>query len=203
MKAVITADIINSTKSSSNSWIDVLKTALKNFGTEGKDWEIYRGDEFQMLLQNPEMAFLTAITIKSALKITSFDAKIAIGLGEVDYVGKHIKESNGSAFINSGRMLDELKNNRDQTLSIKSTDENFNENFNLIFQLLENTFEKWTESTATALLAYLQNENLNQNKIAEKLGISQSAFSQSLKRGNADAIIATDSYFRKKIATIL
>lgn len=203
MKAVLTADIINSTKSSSTAWIDVLKKALKNFGTEGKDWEIYRGDEFQMLLKDSKMAFLTAITIKAALKITSFDAKIAIGLGDVDYLGEHIKESNGSAFIHSGRMLDELKNNRDQTLSIKSTQENLDENFNLIFLLLENTFEKWTESTATALLTFLENQDLNQNQIAEKLGISQSAFSQSLKRGNADAIISTDQYFRKIIAGIL
>ena len=202
MKAVITADIINSTKSSSTSWIDVLKKALKNFGIEGKDWEIYRGDEFQMLLENSEMAFLTAITIKSALKISSFDAKIAIGLGEVDYLGNHIKESNGSAFINSGRMLDELKFNKDQTLSIKSKEDNFDENFNLIFLLLENTFEKWTESTATALLTYLENKDLNQNTIAERLKISQSAFSQALKRGNSEAILATDLYFRKKIAEI-
>ena len=202
MKAVITADIINSTRSSTNSWLDELKKALQNFGKEGKDWEIYRGDEFQMLLQDPEMAFLASITIKSALKITSFDAKIAIGLGNVDHHGKHIKESNGSAFINSGRTLGLVKNNKDQTLYIKSDDDDLDENFNLIFQLLENTFEKWTESSATALLAYLQNKDQNQQKIAQQLGISQSAFSQSLKRGNIDAVETTDQYFRKKIAKI-
>ena len=49
----------------------------------------------------------------------------------------------------------------------------------------------------------IDNANTRKIKGRSKLGISQSAFSQSLKRGNADAIISTDQYFRKIIAGIL
>ena len=83
MKAVITADIINSTKSTTNSWMVELKKTLNFFGKEGKDWEIYRGDEFQIVLNNPAISFYTALIIKASLKIKNFDAKIAIGLGEI------------------------------------------------------------------------------------------------------------------------
>ncbi|MFC6267514.1 hypothetical protein [Frigoriflavimonas asaccharolytica] len=202
MKAVITADIINSTKSSSNSWIVDLKKALKNFGKEGKDWEIFRGDEFQILLDKPELAFIISVMIKASLNSNGIDAKMAIGLGEISYHGKTIKESNGSAFINSGRTLDILKGEKYQKLALKSDISGFDEQFKLIFQLLETTFDNWTESSAKAILAYLQNQELNQIEIAKKLGISQSAFSQFLKKTNAEAIIATDQYYRKKIAEI-
>ena len=203
MKAVITADIINSTQKSTKSWMDELKKALNIFGEENKDWEIYRGDEFQMILEKPEQAFRAAMIIKASLNVKIADAKIAIGLGEISFEGKTIKESNGSAFVNSGRTLEILKNSKTETLSIKSENSDFDENFNLIFQLLETSFGKWTESTATAILSVLKNPEQNQQQIAENLGISQGAFSRSLKRGNIDAVQATDKYFRRKIAAFL
>lgn len=202
MKAVITADIINSTKIATKSWMDELKKALNIFGKENKDWEIYRGDEFQMILKKPNLAFSAAVIIKASLNIKNANAKISIGLGDIDFEGKSIKESNGSAFVNSGRNLEILKNSKTATLSIKSDNSDFDENFNLIFKLLELSFNKWTASTATAILAMLKNEELNQQEIADRLGISQGAFSRSLKRGNLDMIQKTEHYFRKKIAEI-
>ena len=202
MKAVITADIINSTKWSTDYWMPTLKSEIKKHGSEGKDWEIYRGDELQLLIEKAEDVFLTALKIKIQLKKKSLDARISIGLGEIDFLGKNIKESNGSAFTHSGRNLEELKNGKTQSLSIKSGNENLDENLNLIFLLLEPTFEKWTENSAKALYQYLNSPELNQQEISEKLGITQGALSRALKRANLEGILETDKFFRKKISEI-
>lgn len=199
MKAVITADIIQSSKMPAGVWMEALKSVLKKFGKQGKSWEIYRGDEIQLLLDHPEEAFLAAVTIKAEIRKSDFDARISIGLGEMDYSGTSIKESNGSAFVNSGRNLELLKSSKNQSLSIKSDDEDFDENFNLIFKLLENLFEKWKTSTATSVSSYLEHKNLSQTQIAEKMGITQGALSRALKRGGLDSILETDDYFRKKV----
>lgn len=198
MKAVLTADIIQSSKMSSDMWIDALKKVFDKFGKQGKEWEIYRGDELQLLLESVEEAFLVSIIIKTEIRKNDFDARISIGLGEMDFEGSNIKESNGTAFVNSGRNLEAMKNSKNQSLSLKSDNVDFDENFNLIFRLLENQFEKWKPGTVTSLSGYFENKNLSQTQIAEKLGITQGAFSRALKRAGLDTILEIDAYFRKK-----
>ena len=67
MKAVITGDIINSRKVASALWMGDLKDILKDYGNEPKDWEIYRGDSFQLII-NPVDALEIALLIKAAIK---------------------------------------------------------------------------------------------------------------------------------------
>lgn len=201
MRAVLTADIINSTNLQPEIWMEPLKKLLKTFGEERTAWEIYRGDEIQLLLQNASDSFYTAILLKTELKKVDSDVRISIGLGTVDFLGENIKEHNGSAFQYSGRNLDELKNSS-QTLGIKSDCAEFDENFNLIFKLLEGQFEKWKSSTATSLSQYFQHHEKKQTEIADQLGITQGAFSRALKRGGLENIQETDAYFRKKIGEI-
>ncbi len=63
MTAILTADIINSRKLSSKIWINDLKAFLNTFGQSPNDWEIYRGDEFQLEIKNPEDALLVAFQL--------------------------------------------------------------------------------------------------------------------------------------------
>ena len=67
MIVILTADIINSRKVVSKKWMDDLKTLFQPFGKSPNDWEIYRGDEFQMEIKNPEDAFLIALDRKSVV----------------------------------------------------------------------------------------------------------------------------------------
>lgn len=203
MKAVITADIINSTNTATNSWMDELKKTLTSFGKESKDWEIYRGDEFQVLLADPRQAFHAVMIIKASLHTKNLDARIAIGLGTVNYQGASMKESNGSAFINSGRTLEILKATKSQNICLKSDYPDLDENLNLLFLLLESSLERWTASNATAILAYLNNTTQTQQEIAQSLQVTQGAYSRALKRANAEAISRTEQYFTKKISEIL
>ena len=48
MIAVITGDIINSQKSDSELWLPKLKELLGSWSTTPENWEVYRGDEFQL-----------------------------------------------------------------------------------------------------------------------------------------------------------
>ena len=70
MIGIITGDIVNSRKLSSKIWIDGLKKLLNTFGKNPVEWEIYRGDEFQLEIKNPEEALIMALQIKSYFKIS-------------------------------------------------------------------------------------------------------------------------------------
>ena len=63
MIAIITGDIINSEKHPSFEWMEMLKKFFNEFGPSPMNWEIYRGDEFQLKV-NRENALLTAIKLK-------------------------------------------------------------------------------------------------------------------------------------------
>jgi hypothetical protein len=74
MISIITGDIINSRKLPSTIWIDGLKELLNTKGKNPSEWEIYRGDEFQIEIINPEEALITALQIKAYLKTLKLDA---------------------------------------------------------------------------------------------------------------------------------
>ena len=105
MIAVITGDIINSRVGAVPQWLHPLKETLNLYGTEPKDWELFRGDSFQLSLV-PGKALLAAIHIKAAVKQTKLhDVRMAIGLGEEKYGPAKITEANGSAYIRSGELF--------------------------------------------------------------------------------------------------
>ena len=68
MTSVITGDIIGSRQQKTKDWVEDLKRILSPFGENPSQWEIYRGDEFQIEIKNPEEALLSAILIKARLK---------------------------------------------------------------------------------------------------------------------------------------
>ena len=67
MIAIITGDIVNSRKLTSKIWIDGLKKLLNTFGKNPIEWEIYRGDEFQLEIKNPEEALIDMCPMKLML----------------------------------------------------------------------------------------------------------------------------------------
>jgi hypothetical protein len=67
MEAIITGDLINSRQVEPNEWMPALKKVLKKYGKEPKNWEIFRGDSFQ-LNTKPEDALMAALLIKAEIK---------------------------------------------------------------------------------------------------------------------------------------
>jgi GTP cyclohydrolase III len=196
MKAVITGDIINSRKVDSSVWLKTLRELLQGYGNEPENWEIYRGDSFQLITDGME-ALEIALIIKSAIrKHKPLDVRMAIGIGEIEYHSKKITESNGTAFINSGEQFQELKKH---TLAIKSPNKEFNNIFNIIFQLMMLFANNWTPSTSEIIKLALKDESLSQNQLANKLNKSQSTISAALKRGGYDETMNVINLYKSEL----
>ena len=198
MIVILTADIINSRKLPSKKWMDDLKAFLNTFGKSPNDWEIYRGDEFQMEIKNPEDALLVAIQIKAFFKSINLDIRISLGFGDKTYKTRKITESNGSAFIRSGETFETLKKLK-LNLAIHSGVETFDEELNLMLKLSLSFMDNWLQQSAELVLVTIQNPTLSQEEIGLKLGINQAAVSRRRKRANYELVKEFDLYFRKKI----
>ncbi|WP_234110476.1 MULTISPECIES: SatD family protein [Chryseobacterium] len=200
MKSVITGDIINSQSIQPEVWFNALKDVLGK--KNPKVWEIYRGDEFQILVPKAENALLKALQIKAKIKtIKGLDVRLSIGLGTQEFKTDQISQSSGTAFVNSGRNLERIKESK-INLAIQSQYGDFDRGFNLILKWLLLTADNWTVVSAEIALMILKNPKISQEEIAKMFGITQSSVSQRIKRANLDLILETDQYFRKKIAEL-
>lgn len=202
MKAVISADLINSTtyqKGILNKVLDRLKTEF-NIISEHQEavFDLYRGDSFQAVISDPASSFRIILQLKTAINsihseknknrnafgITA-DFRAAIGIGTINLERKSISESNGEAFQLSGRTLDDMKKGPHKLL-LMSPDENVNQEFATSFLLFDQLADRW--STASAEVIYYTLQNKKEKEIAEKLGISQSAVNQRKKASGWEAI---------------
>ncbi|XOV91359.1 MAG: SatD family protein [Bacteroidota bacterium] len=199
MLAVITGDIINSREEKAEHWVKTLKKTLNQYGSEPKNWEIFRGDSFQLSLA-PEKALLAALHIKSTIKQTkSLDVKIAIGIGEESYSPKKITEANGTAYVNSGECFDSLKK---QTLGIRTPNEQFDRSINIMLGLSLLIANHWSSTVSTVIRTAIEQPEKNQNNLAKLLKRSQSTISEALKRGGFDEIMQMNEFYLDNINSI-
>ncbi len=198
MTSVITGDIIGSRQQKSKDWVEGLKKILAPFGETPSQWEIYRGDEFQIEIKNPEDSLLAAILIKAHLKTIKLDARMSIGFGDKTYTAEKISESNGSAFINSGELFETLKKQK-LTLALRTADFDFDEKLNLMIRFALTFMDSWLVQSAEFVAVAIENPTLSQEEIGQKLGINQAAVSRRQKRAQFDLVMNLDRYFRKQI----
>jgi hypothetical protein len=200
MIVILTGDIINSRKVPSKKWMDDLKTIFQSIGKSPNDWEIYRGDEFQLEIKTLEDALAVAFQIKAFFKSINLDVRMSLGIGDKTYKARKITESNGSAFIRSGETFETLKKQK-LNLAINSGNAEFDEDLNLMLKLTLSFMDNWLQQSAEFVLIAIQNPTLSQEEIGVKLGINQAAVSRRQKRSNYDLLLQVDNYFRKKIKT--
>src|SRR5690606_32355369 len=137
MIAIITGDIINSDRYAASEWMEILKKYLGRQGETPGDWEIYRGDEFQ-IRTTPARALPMAIQIKALIKsIKNLDVRMGIGLGSETFVGSSVSQSNGKAYQRSGRIFETLKEHK-LNLAIVTGDDDKDDTFNLMLKLALN-----------------------------------------------------------------
>jgi len=198
MTSVITGDIIGSRQQQSQHWVEDLKKILAPFGKTPNQWEVYRGDEFQIEVSNPEDALLTAILVKAHLRAIKSDARMSIGFGDKTHNAERISESNGSAFINSGELFETLKKQK-VNLALRTGDLDFDEKLNLMLQLALTFMDSWLVQSAEFVAIAIENPTLSQEELGQKLGINQAAVSRRQKRDQFDLVMNLDRYFRKQI----
>lgn len=196
MKAVLTGDIVHSREVPVTEWLAVLKDVLVRYGKSPQEWEIYRGDSFQLCVV-PEKGLEAVLKLKAALKqFKALDVRIGLGIGEVSFQGNKVTESNGEAFRHSGHSFDALKK---KTLNMQTPWEEVNEKWELLFDLATLTMDAWTPVTATIIYQQLLQPEANQKALAEQLEKSQGNISEGLKRGGFDEIKKLLHYYQKEM----
>lgn len=194
MTSILTGDIINSRNIPSEEWLPLLKKIFNSVGKTPKTWEIFRGDSFQIEIENPENALFFAIKLKAILKqIKNLDVRIGIGIGEKNNNYNNITEGNGDAFILSGEAFDTIA--KKQNLAILTDDERFNEVMNSTLALGLLTMDNWTTNSAEFAVKYLNNRETTQKVLAKELNISESSASERRKRAGIDEILRVERIF--------
>ena len=194
--AVITGDIINSQASDiETDWFSELQKRLSVYGESPKDWQVYRGDSFQLVSYQPENALKVALSLKATFKqFKELNVRMAIGIGTMEQHRDEVLQSSGDAFVNSGRKFDSLKK---QTLAVQSPWQDFDKTINLLISLALLTIDNWSETSAEVVLARLEYPEATQNEIAEMLSIPQSRVSERLSRAGFEPIMDAEGYYRE------
>jgi|TARA_R110000737_G_scaffold350964_2_gene391688 hypothetical protein len=199
MIAVITGDVINSREGNATNWLSGLKEVLNQYGVDPSEWEIFRGDSFQLKVK-PSSALLASLHIKAALKLSARkDVRIAIGIGDEEYPAKKITESNGTAYIHSGDCFESLKK---QTIAVNTGNEKIDESVNLMLMLALLTADNWSPIVSEIIKTSIENPEEYQKVLAKKLNKSQSTVSEALKRGGYDEILKLNYYFQNQISSL-
>lgn len=192
--------------------VTTTQESVQQMGERSKNWELDRGDFFQIEIENPEEVLKKSFAIKALVKKTSpvdkrkkmstIDIRMAIGIGNKTYSGETIKESNGTAFINAGEKFDVLKK-ENTTIAIKTPWLNFDEEMNLYLKLIGIFMNKWTISSAQLAEIVLNNHHITQEEIGEILGIKQNSVSGRWNRANIGEILEVEEMFRKKLRHLM
>jgi hypothetical protein len=225
--AVITGDIVGSREIDSPNRQGLygdLKQYLSLLKKEKwvTNFEMFRGDSFQCVLERIENVLRASLLIKAFIKsyvpnegeqknlkqstgdrITTKgyfagkqDIRLSIGIGQVDFYNKNnLAQSDGEAFRLSGEGLDKIKKGA-YTMIVTTNKEAFNNEIEPSILLLDAVLQKWTNNQAESVLYKLK--NFKEEEIGKALKISQSAVNQRIRTSQWFAIEKLVTYFEKK-----
>lgn len=205
MKAVITGDIVDSTKLSieRKKLVYAELEGLVQFIQEEFQckFEIFRGDSIQGICHQPHQALRIALLIAARLKSIKFkssqrkslvDIRLSIGLGQIELISEKVSTSDGPAFRLSGQRLDMMKKEA-RMLSIKLGDEAYDHKWDMILHLAEQVLDQWSVASAEYISMALL--GLTDKEITSRLHISQPAVALRKKFASAEAIFKMIDYY--------
>lgn len=194
--AVLTGDIVKSREIAPRAQlIATLKEALETAGENHQgEYNVYRGDSFQMVIPTAAMAAQVAIIIRAKLKShspdksNSWDARISIGIGDITYRGENIIESDGPAFLLSGEGMTELNEKR-RRLIIKAPWDQADRSLSLVTRFADDIISNWSRYSAeTAFYSLVYNES--QSVLAKRLGKTQSTINDRISTAKLELVRA-------------
>lgn len=152
----------------------------------------FRGDSFQLKVTEPTKALQTALAIRAIIRANKFagnneqwDARLAIGIGTLDYETDSLSTSDGEAYRLSGRGLDLIGRAR---LHIETPWEEVNNELIVSTLFADDIVTRWTPSQSRIMFEKLVKNN-SQEDIGNILGVSRQMVSKTLKVAK-DALIS-------------
>lgn len=187
IKGVITGDIVNSTaiepqnKQKLIESIQTLATELQAISQ--LKLEIFRGDSFQLLVDEPSESLRIAILLRAGLQMntptpsgTKWDARVALGIGTISYEAENVVTSDGEAFHNSGWQFDDLGKSR---LGIRTPWLEVNNELDVSTPFADEIITSWSTSQAQTIYHAIAS-NKTQKEIAAQLATSPQNVSKLL-----------------------
>ena len=194
MHVIIIGDIVDSRHLEAGIWLPVLEEVLQKYsGT----FDIFRGDSFQVDI-SPAKCFEFVFYLKARIRsLGGLDVRMGIGVGEVDYIGKEIKSSNGEAFVLAGQAFDSLKK---ELVTIQSPWTAYDVPINIMLDLATELADKWTVNMAESIAAALAHPQASQQELATLLNRKyQSQVSTELNKGHYALISKVIDYSTQEL----
>ena len=187
LQAILTGDIVNSTKLSPAKEKKFMNILIDIFIKRGHKIDFFRGDSFQAYTKDPgdalRLALLSrvaAISLFKDEKVIVSDVRISIGIGKVKTPVRTLKTAKGEAFLLSGRKFDEMAKTL-QRLAITSPTPLANEGLQVIADYLNAIFSTMTGKQAEVILEVLKGET--QKAVAKKFKKTKSTIHQRITSG--------------------
>jgi RNA polymerase sigma factor (sigma-70 family) len=180
MKAVVTADVVNSTLVKAADFND-LSDKIKAIYEKDKI-EFYRGDSFQVLVNDAEKAFLQSILSRLlAMQYSNkqeIDIRMSISLGKLSSNSEKIGSNMDDLFVRSGRAFDKFQNST-RRLYVVSGNESIDFTFEIMAEYMDSLLENITPRQAEVL--YYMLKGMSQVEIARQLDKTTATINQHVK----------------------
>lgn len=200
LAAVITGDVVGSQKFEKAKYEQLLaqlnKVLNELAGRYDLRFDIFRGDEFQVVLQQPEYAFHVATLIRLNLLAEQVDVRQSIAVGEIDTLRNNVKSSTGDAFVRSGHQLEEMKS---ELLRFGSSHDELDFHLGTTIMILDAHLSSLTKTEALVLACYLSHPDESHQSLADRLGKGRVNTTKLL---NASGYNAVDTYLNYAKALI-
>lgn len=196
MIAVLTGDLVNSTKMANETYTDVINSLKESLQDAHIKYnaigEIYRGDEFQIQYPEPIYALKSTLLIKLALHLSKFSPKpiqctLSLAYGNHSVYDKKPNTSSGPVFVESGRGLEKTQRGE---LSIHFAQTNNKSEIPLLTQFLNHLLNRLTKTQAELLYTYIESDFAEHKKMADITGTTRQNISNRL--GNIGAFLIKD-----------
>ena len=223
ISATISADIVSST-SLSVVELTLLQSEIRHFldelskKSQGNIWgRLFKGDSVEIYFPAPHKALRTALLLKALVKKTpvslksdknakrllfrKYGIRVAIGIGEMRIADQTKDILDGEAIYNSGRLLENQQKIAKDRPSIKrslffgSKDTILSTQMDVILGLLDAILKEMTIPQSEIL--YYKLLGANEEEIASKLSIKQSAVNQQSNSFSWSSIESALNYFEQ------
>jgi hypothetical protein len=199
--AVVTGDLIDSRKAGADATEVAMAAIAATADAAVAPFARHRGDGWQVLLLQPELALRFTLLVTARLRSNSAPlSRFAIGIDQIPARrAASLAAETGKAFVTSGEVLDAMP--RRSTFGIASMTRPISEMTWAAARLADQIARKWSPPQAEAMALALALDEPSGADIAQALGISPAAASYRLQGANWWDIKAVVAAFERELGT--